>query len=40
MKRFTVFAAEAAGSSPADRDAIVRRQAAQLGPIIMTIKLV
>jgi len=39
VKRFTDLAAEAVGSSPADQDAIVRRQAAQFRPIIMTIKL-
>ena len=39
MKRFTDFAAEAVGSSPADQDAIVRRQAAQFSPIIQTIEL-
>ncbi len=39
VKRFTDLAAEAVGSSPAEQDAIVRRQAAQFRPIIMTIKL-
>ena len=39
VKRFTDLAAEAVGSSPADQDAIVRRQAAQFRPIIETIKL-
>ena len=39
VKRFTDLAAEAVGSSPAEQDAIVRRQAAQFRPIIQTIKL-
>jgi len=39
VKRFTDLAAEAVGSSPAEQDAIVKRQAAQFRPIIMTIKL-
>ncbi len=39
IRRFTDLAAEAVGSSPADQDAIVRRQAAQFRPIIQTIKL-
>ena len=39
VKRFADLAAEAVGSSPADQDAIVRRQAAQFRPIIQTIKL-
>jgi len=39
VKRFTDLAAEAVGSSPADQDAIVKRQAAQFRPIIQTIKL-
>ena len=38
MKRFTDLAAEAVGSSPAEQEAIVRRQAAQFRPIIQTIK--
>ena len=39
VKRFTDLAAEAVGSSPAEQDAIVKRQAAQFRPIIMTIKI-
>ena len=39
VKRFADLAAEAVGSSPAEQDAIVRRQAAQFRPIIQTIKL-
>ena len=39
VRRFADLAAEAVGSSPAEQDAIVRRQAAQFRPIIMTIKL-
>ena len=39
VKRFADLAAESVGSSPAEQDAIVRRQAAQFRPIIMTIKL-
>jgi tripartite-type tricarboxylate transporter receptor subunit TctC len=39
VRRFTDLAAEAVGSSPAEQDAIVRRQAAQFRPIIQTIKL-
>jgi tripartite-type tricarboxylate transporter receptor subunit TctC len=39
VKRFADLAAESVGSSPAEQDAIVRRQAAQFRPIIQTIKL-
>jgi tripartite-type tricarboxylate transporter receptor subunit TctC len=39
VKRFADLAAESVGSSPAEQDAIVKRQAAQFRPIIMTIKL-
>lgn len=39
VKRFAELAAESVGSSPADQDAIVKRQAAQFRPIIQTIKL-
>ena len=39
VKRFAELAAEAVGSSAADQEAIVRRQAAQFRPIIQTIKL-
>ena len=39
VKRFTDLAAEAVGSSPAEQDAIVKRQAAQFRPIIMNIKI-
>ena len=39
MKRFADLAAETVGSSPAEQDAIVRRQANQFRPIIQTIKL-
>jgi tripartite-type tricarboxylate transporter receptor subunit TctC len=39
VKRFADLAAEVVGSSPAEQDAIVRRQAAQFRPIIQTIKL-
>jgi tripartite-type tricarboxylate transporter receptor subunit TctC len=39
VKRFAELAAESVGSSPAEQDAIVRRQAAQFRPIIQTIKL-
>ena len=38
-KCFTDFATESVGSSPADQDAIVKRQAAQFRPVIQTIKL-
>jgi tripartite-type tricarboxylate transporter receptor subunit TctC len=39
VKRFADLAAQAVGSSPAEQDAIVRRQAAQFRPVIQTIKL-
>jgi tripartite-type tricarboxylate transporter receptor subunit TctC len=39
VKRFAELAAESVGSSAADQDAILRRQAAQFRPIIQTIKL-
>lgn len=39
VKRFADLAAESVGSSPAEQDAIVRRQASQFRPIIQTIKL-
>jgi len=39
VKRFVDLAAQSVGSSAADQDAIVRRQAAQFRPIIQTIKL-
>ena len=39
VKRFADLAAEAVGSTPAEQDAIVKRQAAQFRPIIQTIKL-
>jgi tripartite-type tricarboxylate transporter receptor subunit TctC len=39
VKRFADLAAESVGSSAADQDAIVRRQANQFRPIIQTIKL-
>jgi tripartite-type tricarboxylate transporter receptor subunit TctC len=39
VKRFAELAAEAVGSSAADQDAIVKRQAAQFRPVIQTIKL-
>jgi tripartite-type tricarboxylate transporter receptor subunit TctC len=39
VRRFAELAAEAVGSSPADQDAIVRRQATQFRPIIQTIKI-
>ena len=39
VKRFADLAAESVGSTPAEQDAIVKRQAAQFRPIILTIKL-
>lgn len=39
VKRFADLAAESVGSTPAEQDAMVKRQAAQFRPIIQTIKL-
>lgn len=39
QKRFADLAAEAVGSSPAEQDAILKRQIAQFRPIIQTMKL-
>ena len=39
VRRFAELAAESVGSSAADQDVIVRRQASQFRPIIQTIKL-
>jgi hypothetical protein len=39
VKRFADLAAQAVGSTPAEQEAIVRRQAAQFRPVIQTIKL-
>ena len=39
VKRFSDLAAEPVGSSPAEQDAILRRQIAQFRPVIQTMKL-
>ena len=39
LKRFADLAAEAVGSSPAEQDAILKRQIEQFRPIIQTMRL-